>query len=78
MAHLREAGHEVVDVGAYALDPGDDDPDFVIPLAQAVATAKVERGSSLRQRRRCSSLCQKDSGHPSGADSRSLLGPARS
>ena len=46
-AHLCEAGHEVVDVGAYALDPGDDYPDFVIPLAQAVATGHVERGVAV-------------------------------
>jgi ribose 5-phosphate isomerase B len=46
-AHLREAGHEVVDVGAYSLNPGDDYPDFVIPLAQAVAAGKVERGIAI-------------------------------
>jgi ribose 5-phosphate isomerase B len=46
-AHLREAGHEVVDVGAYSLDPGDDYPDFVIPLAQAVAGGKVDRGVAV-------------------------------
>jgi ribose 5-phosphate isomerase B len=45
--HLVEAGHEVVDVGAYSLDPGDDYPDFVIPLAQAVAAGKVERGVAV-------------------------------
>jgi ribose 5-phosphate isomerase B len=47
LAHLREAGHEVVDVGAYSLNPGDDYPDFVIPLAQAVAAGKVERGVAI-------------------------------
>src|ERR1700719_2455148 len=41
VAHLREAGHDVVDVGAHKLDAGDDYPDFVIPLAQAVATGKA-------------------------------------
>jgi ribose 5-phosphate isomerase B len=44
VAHLREAGHEVLDVGAHSLSPGDDYPDFVIPLAHAVATGKVDRG----------------------------------
>jgi ribose 5-phosphate isomerase B len=29
------------------LNPGDDYPDFVIPLAQAVAAGKVERGSAV-------------------------------
>jgi len=47
VAYLREAGHEVVDVGAYSLNPGDDYPDFVIPLAQAVAAGKVERGIAV-------------------------------
>jgi ribose 5-phosphate isomerase B len=46
-AHLREAGHEIVDFGAYSLDPGDDYPDFVIPLARAVAEGKVERGVAV-------------------------------
>jgi ribose 5-phosphate isomerase B len=47
VAHLREAGHEVVDVGAYSLNPQDDYPDFVIPLAQAVAASRVERGVAI-------------------------------
>jgi ribose 5-phosphate isomerase B len=47
IAHLREAGHEVVDVGAYSLNPDDDYPDFVIPLARAVASGKVERGIAV-------------------------------
>jgi ribose 5-phosphate isomerase B len=46
-AALREGGHEVTDFGARQLDPGDDYPDFVIPLAQAVATGEVERGIAL-------------------------------
>jgi ribose 5-phosphate isomerase B len=31
---LRDAGHEVVDFGAFELNPADDYPDYVIPLAQ--------------------------------------------
>ena len=46
-AYLREAGHDVVDLGAQSLNPGDDYPDFVIPLAQAVADGKVERGVAV-------------------------------
>jgi len=46
-AHLREAGHEVVDFGAHSLNPGDDYPDFVIPLARAVAAGNVERGVAV-------------------------------
>jgi ribose 5-phosphate isomerase B len=41
------AGHEVVDAGAVALIPGDDYPAFVIPLARAVAGAKVESGVAI-------------------------------
>jgi ribose 5-phosphate isomerase B len=47
LAHLRDTGHDVVDVGAYSLSPGDDYPDFVVPLAQAVAAGKVERGIAV-------------------------------
>lgn len=44
---LRRAGHEVVDFGAYQLTQGDDYPDFIIPLARAVAAKEVERGVAL-------------------------------
>jgi ribose 5-phosphate isomerase B len=41
---LRAAGHEVVDFGANELNPGDDYPDFIAPLARAVAAGTVDRG----------------------------------
>ena len=44
---LRAAGHEVVDFGAHQLNPSDDYPDFIIPLARAVAAGNVERGVAL-------------------------------
>lgn len=44
---LREAGHEIKDFGAYSLNPADDYPDFVIPLARAVANGEVERGIAI-------------------------------
>ncbi len=44
---LRSLGHTVEDFGAYSLNPRDDYPDFVIPLARAVAEGKVERGIAL-------------------------------
>jgi ribose 5-phosphate isomerase B len=44
---LSDSGHEVRDFGAYSLDPGDDYPDFVIPLARAVALGEVERGIAI-------------------------------
>jgi ribose 5-phosphate isomerase B len=47
LARLRAAGHEVIDFGAHTLDAGDDYPDFVIPLARAVAEGKVERGVAV-------------------------------
>jgi len=44
---LREAGHHVVDFGAHSLQPNDDYPDFVIPLARAVAAGKMDRGVAV-------------------------------
>jgi RpiB/LacA/LacB family sugar-phosphate isomerase len=44
---LREEGHQVSDFGPAALDPGDDYPDFVIPLARAVAAGELERGIAI-------------------------------
>jgi ribose 5-phosphate isomerase B len=34
-------------MGAFSVNPGDDYPDFVIPLARAVAAGKVERGIAV-------------------------------
>jgi ribose 5-phosphate isomerase B len=47
VARLRAAGHDVVDFGADKLSPDDDYPDFVIPLAKAVAARTVERGVAV-------------------------------
>jgi ribose 5-phosphate isomerase B len=47
ITRLRAAGHEVVDFGAHSLKSGDDYPDFVIPLARAVAAGTVERGVAI-------------------------------
>ena len=44
---LRDSGHEVLDFGAFLLDPEDDYPDFVIPLSRAVAQGKVDRGIAV-------------------------------
>ena len=44
---LRGMGHEVVDFGACDYDHEDDYPDFVIPLARAVAQREVERGLAI-------------------------------
>ncbi len=45
--YLEDSGHEVIDFGAFKNDPSDDYPDFVIPLARAVAENKVERGIAV-------------------------------
>ncbi|MGA6979735.1 MAG: RpiB/LacA/LacB family sugar-phosphate isomerase [Pseudolabrys sp.] len=47
LKQLREAGHEVVDFGAHRLNQGDDYPDYVVPLAEAVAAQKVDRGVAI-------------------------------
>ena len=46
-AKLRCSGHEVLDFGAQTLDPADDYPDFIIPLARSLAAGEVERGVAL-------------------------------
>jgi ribose 5-phosphate isomerase B len=47
VADLKASGHEVVDFGAHALMPEDDYPDFVVPMARAVARGDVERGVAI-------------------------------
>ena len=47
VAQLRAAGYEVVDFGAHSLNSGDDYPDFVIPLAEAVVAGQVDRGVAI-------------------------------
>jgi ribose 5-phosphate isomerase B len=46
-ARLRAGGHEIVDFGAKSLITDDDYPDFVVPLARAVAAGTVERGVAI-------------------------------
>ena len=46
-AKLREAGYKTVDFGALELAAGDDYPDFVVPLARAVAQSLVARGIAI-------------------------------
>jgi ribose 5-phosphate isomerase B len=47
IGRLKADGHTVVDFGANQLAQGDDYPDFVIPLATAVAAGQVERGVAV-------------------------------
>jgi ribose 5-phosphate isomerase B len=44
---LREVGMEVVDFGNLRAVPDDDYPDFVVPLARAVAKGEVARGLAI-------------------------------
>jgi ribose 5-phosphate isomerase B len=44
---LHAAGHESIDFGAHELIPKDDYPDYVVPLAKAVAGGGVERGIAI-------------------------------
>ena len=44
---LKAAGYEVVDFGAHELGIEDDYPDFVVPLARAVAKGEVTRGLAI-------------------------------
>ena len=44
---LREAGYKVIDFGDGQPKPDDDYPDFVVPLARAVARGKVNRGIAI-------------------------------
>jgi len=47
VAQLRAAGHDVIDFGADKLSLDDDYPDFVVPLAEAVAAGTVDRGVAV-------------------------------
>jgi len=44
---LRRGDYEVLDFGAYERLPDDDYPDYVIPLARAVAKGEVARGIAI-------------------------------
>lgn len=44
---LAGLGHVIVDFGNTQYNPDDDFPDYVIPLAMAVAENKVERGIAI-------------------------------
>jgi ribose 5-phosphate isomerase B len=47
LGRLREAGHEVIDFGDDKPSEDDDYPDFIVPLARAVAGGDVERGVGI-------------------------------
>ena len=43
-AHLASAGHEVIDLGAYQIDPLDDYPDFAERVGEAIKRGDAPRG----------------------------------
>ncbi|HEV2447061.1 MAG TPA: ribose 5-phosphate isomerase B [Candidatus Sulfopaludibacter sp.] len=43
VAELRKMGHEVVDLGGFTSEPGDDYPDYSKAVAQAILAGKAER-----------------------------------
>lgn len=44
---LERSGFEIRDFGADSSQPDDDYPDYVVPLARAVASGEVERGIAI-------------------------------
>jgi len=47
LVQLRAAGHDVVDFGAHELNPLDDYPDIIVPLALAWPRATLPRGIAI-------------------------------
>jgi ribose 5-phosphate isomerase B len=44
---LEAGSYQVIDYGAYAIDPDDDYPDVVSPLAKALSEGKIQRGIAI-------------------------------
>jgi len=44
---LTSLGYDIKDFGAYSRNESDDYPDFVVPLAKAVAAGELERGVAI-------------------------------
>lgn len=47
LKQLQDAGHNIIDYGAFEYDPEDDYPDVVLPLAQAIGMGEVEKGIAI-------------------------------
>jgi ribose 5-phosphate isomerase B len=47
IASLLSEYHEVTDFGAVVLNPADDYPDFVVPMANALASREIDRGIAI-------------------------------
>ncbi len=44
---LSQKGFQLIDFGNHTLDSADDYPDYVLPLAQAIARGEVEKGIAV-------------------------------
>jgi ribose 5-phosphate isomerase B len=44
---LQDEGYEVRDFGAHEMNPDDDFPDFILPLAESLSRKKIERGIAV-------------------------------
>jgi len=47
LGKLRQAGHETIDFGNGRPKEDDDYPDFIVPLARAIADGKLQRGVGI-------------------------------
>jgi len=45
--YLLSLNYTVIDFGAYELDPLDDYPDLIVPLARAISDKKVQKGIAI-------------------------------
>lgn len=45
--HLEKNNYTIIDFGNFEINPEDDYPDFVIPLAKAIAKNEVDRGIAV-------------------------------
>jgi ribose 5-phosphate isomerase B len=68
---LRAAGYEAIDFGNGRSRESDDYPDFIVPLARAVAAGTVDRGVGI-----CGSVVAAVSGHRSARTKWRGFGPA--
>lgn len=54
---LTNLGHEIVDKGAYELNPTDDYPDFIKPVAQSVSLDANSRGIVIGKSGQGEAMC---------------------
>lgn len=45
--YLENEGYQIQDFGAFDMDPADDYPDFVVPLAKAISGGMLEKGIAI-------------------------------